>query len=378
MPKIMAYGEPDEAAKKFVLESLYKDKISRFLYSWIPNCDLRRLANMQINQMTADEKEIWRRGRRLLSLQAGDFILHKNLPERGIVTAARICSEYFYDPDPKPLNEDGRKDGRHCFHVDKVFEFRRSDVHPQLRTKLNVMGSLYKIPDEKEFYQSMLNLGMPFDEQDREAAAILGVNLSPTDKNFSADDKNEFVQSENYNSFTPKIATETFSSQESDSLSPIKKILHMQENYLNGLINVIRNLPPNDSSRKEILGKILEALRMFSPDTLKKIVSELFTENGYRLLGDEHLMFEIFSEREVMHAFYKVDNPQRIFVCVKSFGISYEEIFSKFEASGNHDMRLLIDLVEKFDEDTLTTAEALGVILIDGLTFANALARYKV
>ena len=157
-----------------------------------------------------------------------------------------------------------------------------------------------------------------------------------------------------------------------------EKMLSMEENYLEGLLEVLKVLPPDSPLRKAHLQKIFETVRIFSPDTLKKIVIELFTKNGHRLLGDEHLMFEIFSEREVMHAFYNVDNPQRIFVCVKSFGISYEEIFSKFEASGNHDMRLLIDLVEKFDEDTLTTAEALGVILIDGLTFANALARYKV
>ena len=363
MPKIMAYGEPDEVAKKFVLESLYKDKISRFLYSWIPNCDLRRLADTPTNQMTADEKEIWRRGRRLLSLQAGDFILHKNLPERGIVTAARICSEYFYDPDPKPLNETGRQDGRHCFHVDKVFEFRRSDVHPQLRTKLNVMGSLYKIPDEKEFYQSMLNLGMPFDEQDREAAAILGVNLSPTDKNFSADDKNEFVQSENYNSFTPKIATETFSSQESDSLSPIKKILHMQENYLNGLINVVRNLQPDDPSREEIFGKILEALRMFSPAAQKNMVKDFFLKNGYCLIDDESdFVFELFSERELMHDFYKVNEPQKIFVHVNNNP-------KLTVADGN--IHIVIDLLGVLEKSD-------GVIFIDGATFAEVLARHGI
>lgn len=355
MPKIMAYGEPDEVAKKFVLESLYKDKISRFLYSWIPNCDLRRLADTPTNQMTADEKEIWRRGRRLLNLRAGDFILHKNLPERGIVTAARICSEYFYDPAPKPLNAAGRQDGRHCFHVDKIFEFRRSDVHPQLRIKLNVMGALYQIPDEKEFYESMFNLGMPFDEQDREAAAAVGVTLSLADKNFSAD--------ENNNAFTQKIATETVLSQESDSVSPIKKILHMQENYLNGLINVVRNLQPDDPSREEILGKILEALKMFSPAVQKNMVKDFFLKNGYCLIDDESdFVFELFSERELMHDFYKVNEPQKIFVHVNNNP-------KLTVADGN--IHIVIDLpgiLEKTD----------GVIFIDGATFAEILVRHKV
>lgn len=94
--------------------------------------------------MTADEKEAWRRGRRLLTLKAG-----------------------FYDANPKTMNADGRQDARHCFRVDKIFEFRRDAVHPQLQTKLKVMGALYAISDVKEFFESMRDLGMPFDESDR-------------------------------------------------------------------------------------------------------------------------------------------------------------------------------------------------------------------
>ena len=74
-------------------------KISRFLYSWIPNCDLRRLADTPTNQMTADEKEIWRRGRRLLNLRAGDFILHKNLPEREIDFNVTVREKIDITPD---------------------------------------------------------------------------------------------------------------------------------------------------------------------------------------------------------------------------------------------------------------------------------------
>ena len=166
MIKIMAFGEPDEVAKKFILESLHNEHISRYLYSYFDNCDLNRLATLRPNQMSADEKEAWRRGRRLLTLRAGDYILHKHVPVRGMVTAARICSEYFYDANPKPMDSTGRQDGRHCFRVDKIFEFRRDAVHPQLQTKLKVMGALYAISDVKEFFESMRNLGMPFDESD--------------------------------------------------------------------------------------------------------------------------------------------------------------------------------------------------------------------
>ncbi len=66
----------------------------------------------------------------------------------------------FYYANRKPMNSDGRQDARHCFRVDKIFEFRRDAVHPQLQTKLKVIGALYA-------FESMQDLGMPFDESDR-------------------------------------------------------------------------------------------------------------------------------------------------------------------------------------------------------------------
>ena len=87
--------------------------------------------------MTADEKSSWKYGRRLLSFKPGDWVLHKNVPEYGKVTAARLSSEYFYQ---NPLPAPGT-DGRQCFKVDKVFTFNRNDkrVHPDFYRKLKVM-----------------------------------------------------------------------------------------------------------------------------------------------------------------------------------------------------------------------------------------------
>ena len=302
--KIFAYGEPDEVAKKFIIESL-KEHVSRFCYSWFDDCNLIRLANVPTHQMSADEQEAWLRGKRLLTLQPGDWILHKNVPERGTVTAVRICSEYFYDANPKPLNADGRQDARHCFHVDKIFEFSRDAVHPTFAKKLKVMGSLYQVKPEKLFYESMQALGMPFDQLDCDAAKNLGVILSTSLTNADNDLSAEI---------------DTLPQQTTDFNSPLQKISAIRENYLNELLKILRNLSPDDPSRQEVFDNILETLQTFSPAALKNLLKELFVRNGYRLIDDEtDLIFELFSERELMHDLYKpAAEPQKIFVRLKT------------------------------------------------------------
>ncbi|MBR4903416.1 MAG: restriction endonuclease [Selenomonadaceae bacterium] len=167
---IYAYGAPHDEGKKYVYESLVNEKISRYLWSWFDNCDLNRLKNIPLDKMTSDEQTAWKKGRRLLDFHVGDWVLHKNVPRWGQVTAARLSGEYFYRV---PQNED---DGRQCFKVDKVFTFDRTDehVHPDLYRKINVRGHLYRIYSEKEFYKSLAELGYKFDEADYKAAEQVG------------------------------------------------------------------------------------------------------------------------------------------------------------------------------------------------------------
>ena len=351
MINIFAYGEPSyKEEKEFIIESL-RDNISRFFYSYI-DCDLNRLKNVPENQMSADEKEIWRRGKRLLTLKEGDYILHKHIPERGKVTAVRICSKYFYDANPKPLNASGCQDGRHCFKVDKIFEFRRDEVNPQLKLKLKVMGALYKIPDVKDFFESMQALGMPLDKADRVALAEFEATL------------NNSVTS---NSFTTSI--NPVPQQQSDLNSPLKKISAIRENYLNDLLKILRNLPPDDPSRNEVIENILETLRLFSPDAQKNMIKGLFVKNGYRLIDDESdLVFEMFSERELMHDLYKpADESKKIFVRIKTNDEPFNE---PPDSDGN--LRILIDLKNQSDAATQSN----GVIFINGKIFVNILARH--
>ena len=92
---------------------------------------------------------------------------------------------------------------------------------------------------------------------------------------------------------------------------------------------------------------------MFLPDALKKLVKDLFVNNGYHLLGEESggFVFELFSERELMHDIYEVDEPQKIFVSVVTLGESREKVFANFEQVERRHMRILIDLT-----DCLTTS----------------------
>ena len=168
---IYAYGEP-KGNQQFVYDSLVNQNISRFLWSWYHDCDLNRLKNVPLDRMSSDERESWRRGRRLLDFRPGDWVIHKHVPEYGKMTAARLSSEYFYQ---NPLPAPG-KDGRQCFHVDKVFTFDKKDnrVHPNLDRSINVRGSLCRVYAEKEFYESLAELGYKFDEADYKAATQVG------------------------------------------------------------------------------------------------------------------------------------------------------------------------------------------------------------
>lgn len=285
-------------------------------------------------------------------MNVGDYILHKNIPERGKVTAVRICSKYFYDANPRPIDTSGHQDGRQCFHVDKVFTFNRDEVNPQLGTKLRVRGSLYKIPDVKEFFESMQALGMPLDHADLVAAAEAGAILTNSGNNF-----------------LPPI--NSMPQQQSDLNSPIKKISTIRENYLKELLKVLFNISPDDPSRNEVLDNIFETLQKFSFVERKNMIKELFIKNGYRLINDESdLVFEMFSERELMYDLYKSTNePKKIFVRIKT---NDEPCDEPPNSDGN--IRILIDLTNQFDAAT----QGNGVILISGETFASILARHGI
>ncbi len=169
-------------------------------------------------------------------------------------------------------------------------------------------------------------------------------------------------------------------SQENVFDSVMNRILEMQESYLEGLLKLLQNLPPDDPSRNEISQKILNALRMFSPDELKNVVKKLFIRKDHRLLGEDSsfLSFELFSERELMQDFCKPDEPRKIFVYLRNSDMTCAEAIEQAAKNDAKDFRILIDLTEQFDAETVAKAAERNVILINGLTFANILARHQI
>ena len=150
---VYAYNKPADELIPFIYDSLTKDHISRYLYSYIPNCDLNRLKDVKWKDMNEDEQNCWSHAHRLLDFQKGDWILHINVPEYGKVTAGRIVGEYTYQENlPSPWN-----DGRYTFAVEDVFTFDRNDprVHPYLSSRLKLQRSLWQIYCIDEFERSL-------------------------------------------------------------------------------------------------------------------------------------------------------------------------------------------------------------------------------
>lgn len=164
-----------------------------------------------------------------------------------------------------------------------------------------------------------------------------------------------------------------------DDLDSLKdKILTTQKYYLDGLLKAARSLPPNDPLRATYLKKISEAVRMLFPDALRTLIRDLFTESGRRLLRAENdFVFELFLERELMHDLY-ADSPPKIFVRIKNPDLTLAENLAQFAEGDAADVRLLICPNEEFDDSKLVAAKERNVVLVDGLTLANALANHKI
>lgn len=158
-----------------------------------------------------------------------------------------------------------------------------------------------------------------------------------------------------------------------------EKMVALQDGYLEELLKVVKTLPPDTPGRKEYSSqKILEMLRTFLPETLKKVVKDLFTKNGHRLIEeDSGFKFEVFSERDILHDCYTTDTIPKIFVSVKNLSDSYENVFAQFDKANAH-IRILIDFTEQFDEKITALAKERSIMLIDGLTLANILMRHKI
>ncbi len=109
--------------------------------------------------MTINEKQCWKRGKFLLDVAIGDWIIHINLPKWGSCIVGRVLETYSFEQEG---NEVG--DFRHMIKLDlsTITAFERNDpkVLPIIQSRLKLQGSHWRIfPEyEKDFLETIDNL----------------------------------------------------------------------------------------------------------------------------------------------------------------------------------------------------------------------------
>ena len=149
-PAIWAFGRVDNEEDIPLIYQSVRDGKSRFGWSSSDTNDLSKDENCQ--------REENRLQLRLLEVKPGDWIVHRNTPERHQFIAARVTSEYQFDEGLKFPN--GRTDFRHCFAVDTdtIVEFDPRDPNVLPTVHLNQRKSLEKIHQVDDFLASIENL----------------------------------------------------------------------------------------------------------------------------------------------------------------------------------------------------------------------------
>ena len=79
---VYVYGGPkDENLVKFAYDSLVKDGISRFFWSYEERFDLDRLTHKAWAELDDEEYEARAKSEFLLNIRPGDYVIHVNVPE---------------------------------------------------------------------------------------------------------------------------------------------------------------------------------------------------------------------------------------------------------------------------------------------------------
>ena len=189
---VYAYGTPsDKKSIDFINKSLKEDCISRYLWSYRDDFDLKKLNEMTWDQMDSEQIDCWKHAHHLLDFKKGDWILHINVPSYGMVTAAQIVGDYYYDNDLPT----GQEDGRHCFKVANVILFDRNDprVHPYLSARLKLQGCLWRIYCVDKFESSLAEL---FPEKFTNSESVIHVDndINPDEYIYLFRETNEILK----------------------------------------------------------------------------------------------------------------------------------------------------------------------------------------
>ena len=154
--KIWVFNTPSKKAVGFVYSSL-QNGFSRFGWSYVDTADLKLMNERGWRNLTESEQDCYKRSWFLMGIEAGDWIVHVNVPEWGKCTAEKVKSGYEFD-----INKNEIGDFRHTIPIDvsTLITFNRNDknVSPYISRRLKLQGHYWRIYDNKEFLQSIENL----------------------------------------------------------------------------------------------------------------------------------------------------------------------------------------------------------------------------
>jgi predicted Mrr-cat superfamily restriction endonuclease len=150
-----------EGEVDFVYSSLQKG-ISRYGWSYVNTADLRKMENKEWEELDEAEARCWNRGRFLLEVEKGDWIVHINVPEWGLCTAGQVVEPYKFDPKKNSIGIDDYSDGgnfRHMLGIDTktliTFDRNNENVTPYISRRLKLRGAHWRIYETDEFLKSL-------------------------------------------------------------------------------------------------------------------------------------------------------------------------------------------------------------------------------
>jgi hypothetical protein len=114
--------------------------------------------------MTSEEIYFYSNASFLLQIREGDWIVHVNVPEWGLCTAANVTGRYSFDPAQNSIGPDYSNGGdfRHRIPVEPntVIVFDRNDINvlPSVSRRLKLQGRYWRIHAYNDFLESIENV----------------------------------------------------------------------------------------------------------------------------------------------------------------------------------------------------------------------------
>lgn len=154
---IWAFKAPTEKEKIAFLNESIKNGTSRFGWSYTDRLDLNETNPAIISNLTDDEKKCKKNTFFLLNIVKDDWIVHVNLPYKGMCTACKVTESYSFEKTNNKLG-----DFRHLIKIDTetLIEFDRNatGVLPIISQRLKLQGKFWRIYYETQFLETITNL----------------------------------------------------------------------------------------------------------------------------------------------------------------------------------------------------------------------------